>query len=233
MSNEKVLHRTEIKLGRKASPEFLSVGDLSVKENEFVSFSFTDGVITRKKSRINQNNKKSARRYKQSKTKTPKKLTSVFGRGKRGKETIETKLLGKPTTGYLSKSIKITKDTELIKFINEEITNGPQIVSIPVPPYRHAFLVDVQPKKIMISDWGGEENKTLGIAEDDAYEPGWKQYSDLMIKLEKKYKRPIKYYPVDQELYKIAYDHNEKFGGGGCSYYIYAWVEKYYPNYNS
>ena len=39
------LHRTERKLGRKASPEFLSVGDLSVKENEFVSFSFTDGVI--------------------------------------------------------------------------------------------------------------------------------------------------------------------------------------------
>ena len=39
-----ILHRTERKLGRKASPEFLSVGDLSVKENEFVSFSFTDGV---------------------------------------------------------------------------------------------------------------------------------------------------------------------------------------------
>ena len=40
-----LLHRKERKLGRKASPEFLSVGDLSVKENEFVSFSFTDGVI--------------------------------------------------------------------------------------------------------------------------------------------------------------------------------------------
>ena len=40
------LHRTEIKLGRFASPEFLSVGDLSEKENEFVSFFFPDGVIT-------------------------------------------------------------------------------------------------------------------------------------------------------------------------------------------
>jgi len=165
--------------------------------------------------------------------KTPKKTTSMFGRGKRGRESIGTKVLGKPTTGYTSTSIKITKEAELTKFINEEITNGPQIVSIPVPPYRHAFLVDVQPKKIMISDWGGEENKTLGITENDAYEPGWEQYSDLMIKLKKKYRRPIEYYPVDQELYKIALNHNEINGGGGCSYYIYAWVQKYYPNYSS
>jgi len=165
--------------------------------------------------------------------KTPKRTTSMFGRGKRGRESIETKVLGKPTTGYTSTSIKITKEAELIKFINEEITNGPQIVSIPVPPYRHAFLVDIQPKKIMISDWGGEENKTLGIAENADYEPGWEQYSDLMIKLEEKYKRPIEYYPVDQELYKIALNHNETNGGGGCSYYIYAWVQKYYPNYSS
>ena len=33
------------KIGRFASPEFLSVGDLSEKENEFVSFFFPDGVI--------------------------------------------------------------------------------------------------------------------------------------------------------------------------------------------
>jgi hypothetical protein len=165
--------------------------------------------------------------------KTPTKITSMFGRGKRGRESIETKLLGKPTTGYVSKSIKITKDAELIKFIDEEIKDGPQIVSIPVPPYRHAFLVDIQPKKIMISDWGGEENKTLGIIGSEDYQPGWEQYSGLMIKLEQKYKRPIEYYPVDQELFKIAVNHNERNGGGGCSYYIYAWVQKYYPNYSS
>jgi hypothetical protein len=165
--------------------------------------------------------------------KTPKKTTSMFGRGKRGRESIETKVLGKLTTGYTSTSIKITKEAELTKFINEEITNGPQIVSIPVPPYRHAFLVDIQPTKIMISDWGGEENKTLGIVGSKYYQPGWEQYSDLMIKLEEKYKRPIEYYPVDEELYKIAVSHNERNGGGGCSYYIYAWVQKYYPNYSS
>jgi len=39
------LHRTERKLGRFASPEFLSAGDLSVKENKINSFSFMDGVI--------------------------------------------------------------------------------------------------------------------------------------------------------------------------------------------
>lgn len=184
----------------------------------------------KRKSKIVKSNKISVSRKR---VKPPTKITSMFGRGKRGKESIETKLLGKPTTGYISKSIKITKDAELIKFIDEEITNGPQIVSIPVPPYRHAFLVDVQPKQIMISDWGGEENKTLGIIGSKDYQAGWEQYSDLLIKLEKKYKRPIKYYHVDQELYKIAEDHNEKFSGGGCSYYIYAWVQKYYPNYSS
>jgi len=195
-------------------------------------------LIRRKKTRSNNKNKnniKSTRRYKQTKTKTktPTKITSMFGRGKRGRESIETKVLGKPTTGYTSTSIKITKDAELIKFINEEITDGPQIVSIPVPPYRHAFLVDIQPKKIMISDWGGEENKPLGIIGSEDYQPGWEQYSDLMIRLEQKYKRPIEYYPVDQELFKIAVNHNERNGGGGCSYYIYAWVQKYYPNYSS
>jgi hypothetical protein len=157
----------------------------------------------------------------------------MFGRGKRGRPSIETKVLGKPTTGYTSTSIKITKESELINFINEEIDLGPQIVSIPVPPYRHAFLVDVQPKRIMISDWGGEQNKTLGIVGSKDYEPGWEQYSDLMIKLEEKYKRPIEYYPVDQELYTCAFNHNEINNGGGCSNYIYAWVQKYYPEYSS
>ena len=191
--------------------------------------------ITNRKSSIKSITRKSLKNksLKNKNSKTPMEKNQMIGHGKRGREYIETKLLGKPTTGYISKSIKLAKDEELIKFVNEEITNGPQIVSIPVPPYRHAFLVDVQPKKIMISDWGGEENKTIGIPEDDDYEPGWEQYSNLMIKLKEKYKRPIEYYPVDKELFNIAYVHNTKFGGGGCSYYIYAWVKKYYPNYSS
>ena len=97
---------------------------------------------------------------------------------------IITKTLGKETSGYTCKSIAPVCQEELKKFIKEEITDGPHIVSIPVPPYRHAFLVDIQPKKIMISDWGGKKNKTAGILGNKNYQPGWEQYSDLMIKLE-------------------------------------------------
>ena len=200
----------------------------------------TNGKMTRYQSKSNKSSKSSKHANKtivrRKRTKTPKNLknpNSMFGRGKRGRESIETKVFGRPGSGYTSTSNKIIKESELIKFINEQITFGPQIVSIPVPPYRHAFLVDVQPTKIMISDWGGEQNKTLGIIGSEHYQPGWEQYSDLMIKLEEKYKRPIEYYPVDEELYKCAFNHNEINNGGGCSNYIYDWVQKYYPNYSS
>ena len=146
---------------------------------------------------------------------------------------IITKTLGKETTAYTSKSIAPASHAELNKFVNEEITEGPQIVSIPVPPYRHAFLVDVQPKKIMISDWGGKKNKTAGILGNKNYQPGWEQYSDLMIKLEEKYNRPVEYYAVNKKLYNIANKLNTERGGGGCSYYIYEWVKIYFPNYKS
>jgi len=146
---------------------------------------------------------------------------------------IITKTLGKETGSYTSKSIAPVCQDELQKFINEEIEDGPQIVSIPVPPYRHAFLVDVQPKKIMISDWGGKKNKTAGILGNKNYQAGWEQYSDLMSKLEKKYKKPIEYYPVNKNIYKTAYKLNTERGGGGCSYYIYEWVKEHYPNYKS
>jgi len=135
-------------------------------------------------------------------------------------------------------NIKFASEQQLIDFVKTEITNGPQIVSIPVPPQRHAFLVDVQPNKIMVSDWGGEENKTVGLEyissrrKNKKYEPPYKQYSDLMIKLEEKYERPIVYYAVDHELYAAAETFSEECGGnGGCSNYIYAWVKKYYPEY--
>jgi hypothetical protein len=147
------------------------------------------------------------------------------------KERIMTKSLGKDTNGYVSKSIKPVVEIDLIKFIKEEIHNGPQIVSLPVPPYRHAFLVDIQPKKIMISDWGGESNKTAGILDSENYECGWEQYSDFMIKLEKIYKKPIKYYSLDKSICNTAKKINKERGGGGCSYYIYEWVQKHYPKY--
>jgi len=152
------------------------------------------------------------------------------------KKALPTVSLGIIPPGHIS-NIKFASEKELNDFVNDEINYGPQIVSIPVPPQRHAFLVDVQPKKIMISDWGGEEYKTLGIAyisgkKNKKYEASFKQYSDLMIKLEEKYKKPIHYYAIDNELYNSANKFSEECGGnGGCSNYIYAWVKKYYPEY--
>jgi hypothetical protein len=52
--------------------------------------------------------------------------------------------------------------------------------------------------------------------------------------LKEKYKLPIEYYPIDTVLAKEAMQHHkshkntkESEGSGGCSYYIYKWVEKH------
>jgi hypothetical protein len=150
--------------------------------------------------------------------------------GKRKRKPIMPNIsAGRITPGYISKIPPLTEE-EFSNLI-DEITYGPQIVSIPVPPYRHAFLIDIEPKRIMVSDWGGEENKTLGLLKGKQYE-GWKQYSALMMQLENKYKIPIQYYPVDESLHATAEQQNCDAGGGGCSKYIYDWVKIYYPNYS-
>ena len=132
-----------------------------------------------------------------------------------GKPLIPQMNLGKiPSKGYIS-NIKPASDKELQEFVTNEIKCGPQIVSIPIPPYRHAFLIDVQLDKIMISDWKGCKN----------------QYSDLIKLLEQKYNKNIEYYPIDNKIYKNAKSHNDKSGGGGCSYYIFAWTKEEYVNY--
>jgi hypothetical protein len=152
------------------------------------------------------------------------------------KKIMPTISLGVIPASYVS-NIKFASEEELNDFVNNEINYGPQIVSIPVPNQRHAFLIDVQPKKIMISDWGGKEHKTSGLEyicgrKNRKYEPRFKQYSDLMIKLEEKYGTRIQYYAIDNELYNDAYKFSQECGGnGGCSNYIYAWVKKYYPEY--
>ena len=157
------------------------------------------------------------------------------------KKIMETKSLGKIPSGFTS-NIKPVSEKELKDFVNNDIDLGPQVVSIPIPPQRHAFLIDVQENKIMVSDWGGEENKTRGIKmlengkkkqKNEDYDANWKQYSELMLLLEEKYDVPIEYYPVDKKLYDISYEHSEVCDGGGCSHYIYAWLKKTpaYSNY--
>jgi len=153
----------------------------------------------------------------------------------RDKKLMPQLSIGKDTAGKFVSNIKFAPEKELQNLVDNQINYGPQIVSIPVPPWRHAFLVDVDEgkKRIMISDWGGSINKTAGIVESSNYAPGWEQYSNLMIKLEEKYRWPIEYFPIDAELFNNSLEHNNTCSGGGCSHYIYAWVKKYYPDYTT
>lgn len=150
--------------------------------------------------------------------------------------TIETVSLGKIPASYTSDTNKPVSDEDLDNFVRNEIKPGPQIVSIPIYPQRHAFLVDIQKDKIMASDWGGAKNKIRGIPmingkKNKIYDKDWKQYSELFLKLESIHGLPVVFYDVDPEIYKIANDSYIKCNGGGCSHYIYAWVKKHYPQY--
>jgi len=153
-------------------------------------------------------------------------------RSPRGRLSIGVISIGKNISGFKGSSSFASED-ELNNLV-DILEKGPTVVSIPIPPKeRHAFLVDIQTDKIMISDWGGESNKTRGILTSKNYNEGWEQYSELMIKLVEKYKRPIKYFRVDSKLKKETIAYHESVKGGGCSYYIYKWLPIYYPDYIS
>jgi hypothetical protein len=139
---------------------------------------------------------------------------------RRGKKLIPQINLGKIYSTYIS-NIKPVSDKKLQKFVENEIQDGPQIVSIPMPPYRHAFFIDVRQDKIMISDW-----------EEITSSPS--QYSDVIKLVEQKYNRKVEYYPIDEKLLIDAKIHNDEHGGGGCSYYIFSWIQtrEEYKNYH-
>lgn len=124
-------------------------------------------------------------------------------------------------------------DSVLHNYVNcSIIADIPQIISLPIPPSRHAFLVHVKTNegKIMVSDWGGKTNKTRGTKFKN-----WRQYSAFIKLLEQKYQLPIEYYDVDIDIKERAEAHHityknrrEQQGSGGCSYYIFEWLDKYY-----
>lgn len=164
------------------------------------------------------------------KTNKSKTITTIETRRKR-KEIMPKLSIGK-IPGNFQSNIQFASEKEMTNLVNS-INYGPQIVSIPVPPWRHAFLIDIQKnkKKIIISDWGGANNMTAGIINSQNYEAGWEQYYDLLIRLKKKYNYPIEYFPIDKEIYNISFEHNKQCKGGGCSHYIFQWINKYYPEY--
>jgi hypothetical protein len=139
---------------------------------------------------------------------------------RRGKQLIPQINLGKIYSTYVS-NIKPVSYKKLHQFVENEIQYGPQVVSIPMPPYRHAFFIDVQQDKIMISDWKGIKS----------FE---NHYSDIIKLLREKYNKNIEYYPVDDNLLMDAKIHNHEHGGGGCSYYIFSWIKtrEEYKNYH-
>jgi hypothetical protein len=132
-------------------------------------------------------------------------------------------VLGKVGSSYNSNRSATPKELE--QFV-KDFKVGPTLVSVPVKPQRHAFFIDIQKEKIMVSDWGGKDNET-----NDEEEPEWFEYCELLRRLSAKYRLPIEFYEVDEELYCEANKHNEVCGGGGCSYYIYKWVKKNYTGY--
>lgn len=178
--------------------------------------------------------------HKKTKTNT---YTAVGGNVTRKSHRLNKGEIHIPTK-ELGTSSRMVADSEIQRFVDIEIDDQlPQVVSVPVRTERHAFLVDIQPKnqRIMISDWGGDKNKARGIEyfqknkrkiRNVNYNENWLQYSQLMELLEKKYNLPIEYYDVDEELYEEADVHHTAHNfSGGCSYYIYKWVSKYYPGY--
>lgn len=144
--------------------------------------------------------------------------------------------LGKIPGGYKSNLSLVSKD-KLRDFVYNEIQYGPQIVSLQIPPERHAFLVDIiENTKIMISDWSGSENETAGLKKingkkNTEYKPEWSQYSEFMQLLQEKYSLPLSFYPIDEELQTVSMQKSNAVGGGGCSDYIFKWANQYYPEY--
>ena len=143
---------------------------------------------------------------------------------------VETKELGRGNNNV--------SEYEISKFVNDKITEGRQIVSLPVPPTeRHAFVVDIHKngsEKIMIADWVEDSVLERGIDQFNRKNiritntnRDFRIYSKFMEELEKKYGIQIEFYPVDQELYAIAEQHHNEHDHGGCANYAYAWVEKY------
>jgi hypothetical protein len=188
--------------------------------------------------------KKKTKRTRGGETKTTKKRSIAKSRLQTrksvrlsGNQTVETKVLGPVPMAYESSTNKNIPYDEISDFIDDNIEDGPQIVSLPVPKQRHAFIVDIQPDNIIIVDWGGETNKTRGLRKingikNKAYKQNWTTYSNFMLLLEKKFGKKIVYADLDTELADDANEKNCDVNGGGCSDYAYAYAKKYYEQKN-
>jgi hypothetical protein len=137
---------------------------------------------------------------------------------------------GNPVSDSYGKR-KFTKE-QITKFVNN-MTPGPQIVSLPTDPQSHSIFVNIKKgwvSKVMISDWNGAEPRYLGklIQKGKKKKTNpWIIYSMLIDELEKNYGN-VEYYPVDQAIHTDAAGKHETCNGqGGCSEYMYNWMDKH------
>uniref|UniRef100_A0A6C0HUB4 Uncharacterized protein n=1 Tax=viral metagenome TaxID=1070528 RepID=A0A6C0HUB4_9ZZZZ len=137
----------------------------------------------------------------------------------------------------------ITKD--IIQTAVNKLNPGvPTIVSLPLPPERHAFLVyiDENEKSIKFADWGirgldPTQPKKRRNEKQPAFNKKmnvWKRmrnFYEFIELLTTKFPYEITYYPVDEVLFEAAEKkHDTHHGSGGCSEYIYEWIDKHFPD---
>jgi hypothetical protein len=137
----------------------------------------------------------------------------------------------------------ITKD--IIQTAVNKLNPGvPTIVSLPLPPERHAFLVyiDENEKSIKFADWGirgldPKQPKKRRNEKQPAFNVKmnlWnrmRNFYEFIELLTIKFPYEITYYPVDEVLSETAnLKHDTHHGSGGCSEYIYEWIDKHFPD---
>jgi hypothetical protein len=144
---------------------------------------------------------------------------------KRRKSNRLSKIIKTIVTYNLYQGTSLPKKTQICDFVNNKMTNL-QIVNLPTPKptakkERHAIFVNViSENSVMISDWGGNENRNLK-------NKTWKYYHQLIKCLEKKYIN-VEYYDVDEDLSDKAWEKHDKCSHGGCSEYLDLWLNKIY-----
>lgn len=153
------------------------------------------------------------------------------GEPRRKSQRLDTNLLHIETQPLGGESPRMDLSDQTIQdFINYYIKpDVPVIISVPVTPERHAFLILVSNKtgKIMVADWGERDIDEMATSKRKVYKK-FVVYVKFMKMLMKKYPDyELEFFPVDDELYREADAHHNIKNFGGCSYYIYKWVKKY------
>jgi len=152
---------------------------------------------------------------------------------------IQALSIGSDPASFIS-GVRPASEKDLNYLVDNIDQGGIYTISMPVPPFKHAFLVNITDDKIMICDWKGSNQLKDAQYQQHRFNNGeiknfdkearWVEYSVLMQKLTEKFGKSIEYYPIIPQLKKICQKYNDdetKSGGygGGCAEYLYKWIE--------